>query len=40
MSTRTLQRRFTDAGITFSHNWSKKPGRELAHHYLRQSTVE
>jgi len=39
MSTRTLQRRFTDAGITFQQ-LVEETRRELAHHYLRQSTVE
>ncbi|HEX2616774.1 MAG TPA: AraC family transcriptional regulator ligand-binding domain-containing protein [Flavobacteriales bacterium] len=39
VSTRTLQRRLADAGITFQHV-VEEARRELAHHYLRQSTVE
>jgi aryl-alcohol dehydrogenase-like predicted oxidoreductase len=39
MSVRTLQRRLTDAGITFQQ-LVEDTRRELAHHYLKQSTVE
>jgi len=38
-STRTLQRRLTDADITFQQ-LVEETRRELAHHYLRHSTVE
>jgi AraC-like DNA-binding protein len=38
-STRTLQRRLGDAGITFQHV-VEETRRELAHHYLKQSVVE
>ena len=38
-SVRTLQRRLTDAGITFQQ-LVEDSRRELAHHYLKQSTVE
>ena len=38
-SARTLQRRLTDAGITFQQ-LVEDTRRELAHHYLKQSTVE
>ncbi len=38
-STRTLQRRLTDAKITFQQ-LVEETRRELAHHYLRHSTVE
>ena len=39
MSARTLQRRLTDADITFQRV-VEDTRRELAHHYLKQSTVE
>lgn len=39
MSVRTLQRRLTDAKLTFQ-KLVEDARRELAHHYLRQSTVE
>ena len=39
MSARTLQRRLTDAEITFQ-KMVEDTRRELAHHYLKQSTVE
>jgi AraC-like DNA-binding protein len=39
MSVRTLQRRLTEAGITFQR-LVEHTRRELAHHYLKQSTVE
>jgi AraC-like DNA-binding protein len=39
MSARTLQRRLTDAGITFQQQ-VEDTRRELARHYLAQSTVE
>ncbi len=39
LSMRTLQRRLTDAGITFQQ-LVENTRRELAHHYLKQSTVE
>jgi AraC-like DNA-binding protein len=39
MTVRTLQRRLTDAGITFQQ-LVEDTRRELAHHYLKQSTVE
>jgi AraC-like DNA-binding protein len=39
MSARTLQRRLTDAEITFQQ-LVEDTRRELAHHYLRHSTVE
>ena len=39
MSARTLQRRLTDASITFQQ-LVEDTRRELAHHYLKQSTVE
>jgi AraC-like DNA-binding protein len=39
MSSRTLQRRLTDADITFQQ-LVEDTRRELAHHYLRHSTVE
>jgi AraC-like DNA-binding protein len=39
MSTRTLQRRLTDAGISFQH-LVEETRRELAQHYLRHSTIE
>jgi AraC-like DNA-binding protein len=39
MGARTLQRRLTDAGITFQQ-LVEDTRRELAHHYLKQSTVE
>jgi AraC-like DNA-binding protein len=39
MSMRTLQRRLTDANITFQQ-LVEDTRRELAHHYLRHSTVE
>jgi AraC-like DNA-binding protein len=39
MSARTLQRRLTDAGITFQQQ-VEDTRRELARHYLTQSTVE
>jgi AraC-like DNA-binding protein len=39
LSVRTLQRRLTDAGITFQQV-VEGTRRELAHHYLKQSTVE
>jgi AraC-like DNA-binding protein len=38
-SVRTLQRRLTDAGITFQQ-LVEDTRRDLAHHYLKQSTVE
>jgi AraC-like DNA-binding protein len=38
-SVRTLQRRLTDAGITFQQI-VEDTRRDLAHHYLKQSTVE
>ncbi len=39
MSARTLQRRLTDAKITFQE-LVEETRRELAHHYLRHSTIE
>jgi AraC-like DNA-binding protein len=39
MGVRTLQRRLTDAGITFQQLVGETR-RELAHHYLKQPTVE
>src|SRR5439155_8180550 len=39
LSVRTLQRRLTDAGITFQQ-LLEDSRRELAHHYLKQSAVE
>jgi AraC-like DNA-binding protein len=39
MSVRTLQRRLTDADITFQQ-LVEETRRELAHHYLKHSTVE
>jgi len=39
LSVRTLQRRLTDAGITFQQ-LVEETRRELAHHYLKQSAVE
>src|SRR5207247_860879 len=39
LSVRTLQRRLTDAGITFQQ-LVEETRRELAHHHLKQSTVE
>src|SRR5438094_4901641 len=39
LGTRTLQRRLTDAGITFQQ-LVEETRRELAHHYLKQSAVE
>ena len=39
MGARTLQRRLTDAGITFQQ-LVEDTRRELARHYLKQSTVE
>src|SRR6266542_4878986 len=39
LSARTLQRRLTDAGITFQQ-LVEETRRELAHHYLKQRTVE
>lgn len=39
LSARTLQRRMTDAGITFQH-LVEETRRELAHHYLKQRTME
>jgi transcriptional regulator GlxA family with amidase domain len=39
MSTRTPQRRFTDAEITFRQR-AEETRREMAHHYLKHSTVE
>lgn len=39
MSTRTLQRRLTDADITFQQ-LVEDTRREMAHHYLKHSTVE
>ena len=39
MSARTLQRRLTDAKVTFQE-LVEQTRRELAHHYLRHSTVE
>jgi len=39
IGTRTLQRRLTDAGITFQQLVGETR-RELAHHYLKQPTVE
>jgi AraC-like DNA-binding protein len=39
MSARTLQRRWTDAKITFQQ-LVEETRRDLAHHYLRHSTVE
>ena len=39
LSTRTLQRRLTDADITFQQ-LVEDTRRELAHHYLKHSTVE
>jgi AraC-like DNA-binding protein len=39
LSARTLQRRLTDAGITFQQ-LVEDTRRELAHHYLKQSSVE
>jgi AraC-like DNA-binding protein len=39
MSTRTLQRRLTEAGVTFQQ-LVEDTRRELAHHYLKKTTVE
>ena len=39
MSARTLQRRLTDAGITFQQ-LVEDTRRDLARHYLKQSAVE
>jgi len=39
LSARTLQRRLTDAGITFQQ-LVEETRRELAHHYLKQPSVE
>ena len=39
LSARTLQRRLTEAGITFQRV-VEETRRELAHHYLEQSTIE
>jgi AraC-like DNA-binding protein len=39
MSTRSLQRKLSDAGFTFQHV-VEETRRELAHHYLSQSAVE
>jgi AraC-like DNA-binding protein len=39
LSVRTLQRRLTDVGITFQQ-LVEDTRRELARHYLKQSTVE
>jgi AraC-like DNA-binding protein len=39
MGTRTLQRRLTDAGLTFQQ-LVEDTRRELAHHYLKQRSVE
>jgi len=39
LSARTLQRRLTDAGITFQH-LVEETRRELARHYLKQHAVE
>ena len=39
MGARTLQRRLTDAGITFQQ-LVEETRRELAHHYLKQRSVE
>src|SRR5438034_11340120 len=39
LSVRTLQRRLTDAGITFQQ-LVEETRRDLAHHYLKQSAVE
>ena len=39
MGARTLQRRLTDAGITFQQV-VEETRRELAHHYLKQRSVE
>jgi len=39
MGARTLQRRLTDAGITFEQV-VEETRRELAHHYLKQRSVE
>ncbi|WP_052574127.1 AraC family transcriptional regulator [Haloferula sp. BvORR071] len=39
MSTRTLQRKLGEAGITFQH-LVEDTRRELAHHYLKHSSVE
>jgi len=39
LSVRTLQRRLTDVGITFQQ-LVEETRRELAHHHLKQSTVE
>lgn len=39
LSARTLQRKLADAGITFQHV-VEETRRELAHHYLKQGTVE
>jgi AraC-like DNA-binding protein len=39
MSARTLQRRLTDAELTFQQ-LVEDTRRELAHHYLKHSTVE
>jgi AraC-like DNA-binding protein len=39
LSVRTLQRRLTEAGLTFQQ-LVETTRRELAHHYLRQKTVE
>jgi len=40
MSARTLQRRPKPTRTSPSSNSSKTPGAELAHHYLKHSTVE
>src|SRR4029077_14738150 len=39
MGARTLQRRLTDAGLTFQQV-VEETRRELAHHYLKQRSVE
>ena len=39
LGARTLQRRLTDAGITFQQ-LVEETRRDLAHHYLKQSNVE
>jgi AraC-like DNA-binding protein len=39
MGTRTLQRRLTDAGVTFQQ-LVEETRRELVRHYLKQRTVE
>src|SRR5438093_12030750 len=39
LSVRTLQRRLTDAGITFQQ-LVEETRRELAYHYLKQNAVE